>query len=98
MLAATAVVVCALELLGRPANTVPPIVFLSAPPPGASPSVEALALRNPDRIVFVTSTEIFREAQTGDVRQCDKDPIRKIASIIVHEEWHLLHGADERSA
>jgi len=24
--------------------------------------------------------------------------LRKLASILVHEEWHLRHGADERAA
>ena len=28
----------------------------------------------------------------------DMESFRKIASIIIHEEWHLRHGVDERAA
>ena len=90
MATAAAVLVCALNLLGRP---MPPVVLLDVPPPDASGSVEGFVRRNPDTIYLVTSTLVFQDARRGD-----KAALRKIASIIVHEEWHLRHGADERGA
>ena len=90
MATAAAVLVCALNMLGRP---LPPIVLLDVPPADASRSVEGFVRRNPDTIYLVTSTLAFQDARRGD-----KSAQRKIASIIVHEEWHLRHGADERGA
>ncbi len=87
---AAAVLVCVLNLLGRP---MPPIVLLDIRPPDASANAEAFVRRNPDTIYLLTGTAIFRDAQRGD-RQAWK----KLASILVHEEWHLRHGADERAA
>lgn len=97
MTTAMAVVVCALGLLGRSPESLAPIRFLDHPPAGVSGNAEAFAVHDPDTIYFITSSSTFREA--GEHRRCEPlDAIRKIASIIVHEEWHLRHEHDERGA
>ena len=41
---------------------------------------------------------MFREAATVS-HQCGySDAMRKLASILAHEEWHVRHGPDEKSA
>src|SRR3954463_12058622 len=98
MLTAAAVVVCALDLLGRSSGSIAPIRFLDVPPRGASRNVEAFVTRNPDLIYLITSTATFRTAQraVGDLGR--RDACRHMAGVIVHEEWHLRHGADEQGA
>ena len=91
-----AVLVCALGLLGR-SHANAPVVLLPSPPPHASPNVEAFVQRDPDRIYLITSSAAFREASSE--RSPDRhEACRKMASIIVHEEWHLAHGSNEREA
>ena len=97
MLSTAAVVVCALNLLGR-SSAVAPIKFLASPPPGASRNAEAFIVREPATIYLITSTPAFRAASQGDFRYDSREGCQKIASIIVHEEWHLRYGADERGA
>jgi hypothetical protein len=96
MLAAAAVVVCALDLLGR-SHAIAPIQLLPTPPIGQSTNAEAFVRRDPPTIYLITSTEAFRDAQSNSSRD-RLNACRKIASIIVHEEWHLRHGADEEGA
>jgi hypothetical protein len=98
MLTAAAVVVCALDLLGRSPHSTVPIRFLDTPPPGASRNVEAFIMRRPDTIYLITSSEAFRDAARGRGDPRSNDGCRKIASIIVHEEWHLRYGDDEEGA
>jgi hypothetical protein len=93
MLSAAAVLVCALELLGRPASDFPPIVLIDTRPDDVTVTAEAFVRRGPDTIYLMTSTPIFREAQRGR-----DDALKKIASIVVHEEWHIKNGPDERRA
>jgi hypothetical protein len=98
MLSATAVVLCALELLGRPPGSTVPIKFLHSPPPGVSQNAEAFVVRNPDTIYPITSAPAFRDAmRVQDMRE-NLDVFRKVASIIVHEEWHLKNGPNEQGA
>jgi hypothetical protein len=98
MLSAAAVVVCALELLGRTPHSAPHIMFLNSPPPGVSWNAEAFVVRNPDTIYLITSSRVFRDAMSVHNKDENLDAFRKIASIIVHEEWHLKNGPDERGA
>jgi hypothetical protein len=95
---AAAVVVCALALLGRSPNTTVPIVLLDAPPASKSTNVEAFLARDPDTIYLITSSRVFREALLAGDPHANLDAFRKIASIIVHEEWHARNGHDERGA
>ena len=95
---AASVLVCALSMLGRSERHFHPIKFVDAVAPGGSPTAEAFVTRGPDTINVVTTSGVFREA-TRSSRPCsDRAVIAKIASLIVHEEWHLRHGADERGA
>ena len=98
MWSAAAVVVCALDLLGRSAGTFPPITLVDVPPPAASRYVEGFVLPGVDAIHLVTSSPAFRAARMSAQRCGDRHAVRKIASVIVHEEWHLRHGPDERGA
>ena len=87
------VLVCALEMLFRSAATFPPIVLIETRPDDVSAAAEAFVRRNPDTIYVLTSSTTFRWAQAGD-----RSALQKLASILVHEEWHLKHGPDEREA
>lgn len=87
---AAAVLVCVLNLIGRP---LPEIVMLDVRPPDVSRRAEAFVRRNPDTIYLLTDTNVFHDARLGY-----QSALRKLASIIVHEEWHLRHGPDERGA
>src|SRR5690349_9398763 len=98
MLTAAAVVVCALDLLGRSPGSTVSIRFLDAPPRGASPNVEAFVTRDPDTIYLITSAAAFRDAQRGRTTSIRHEGCVKLASVIVHEEWHLKHGDDEEEA
>jgi hypothetical protein len=98
MLTAAAVVACALSMLGRSPDSTVPIRFLDAPPHYASQNVEAFVMRNPDTIYMITSTAAFRDGFRGPGESGFTDACLKIASIIVHEEWHLRYGDDEEGA
>ncbi len=98
MFSAASVVVCALSMLGRSAHTLPPIAFVDAPPPGVSRQADAFVHREPDTIYLVTSAPAFQIAQRARHRCGERLALAKVASIIVHEEWHVRHGADERAA
>ena len=98
MLTAAAVVVCALDLLGRSPGSTVPIKFLAEPPPGGSRNAEGFVTHDPDAIYLITSTPAFRTAQEGPYVQGSRDACRHVASVIVHEEWHLKYGGDEEGA
>lgn len=93
MISAAAVVVCALGLLGRSGPGTVPIKLLDHAPRGSSQFVQGFLTREPDTIYLITSTMHFQDARRGDT-----DALRQIASVIVHEEWHVQHGADEKGA
>ena len=96
MFSAAAVLVCALDALGRSAATLPPIELVEVAPPEASRMVEGFVRPHSGVISLVTTSLTFalaKESHCG-VRYA----VFKLASIIVHEEWHVLHGADERGA
>jgi hypothetical protein len=98
MPSAAAVIACALALLGRADSSMPPIVLVDAPPRHASIQTEAF-VSPPDRHIYiVTSSPVFRDAlATRSV--CSRSiAMKKIASILVHEEWHMLHGTSEEDA
>jgi len=78
MLTAAAVVVCALDLLGRSPRSTVPIRFLSEPPPGASRNAEAFVTHDPDAIYLITSTPAFQTAERGPYSQGSRDACRHI--------------------
>lgn len=93
-----AVLVCALELLGRDASSFPPIQLVDTAPAGASAQVEAYVLPPGDTIYVLTSTPLFQRVLRSRQRCLEREAVRKLASILVHEEWHVRHGRDERGA
>jgi hypothetical protein len=95
---AEAVVVCVLTLLGRSSASFPPIEFVDVRPSDVSPRAEAFVRPDDPRIHLVTSTHYFRRAQRADYRCGELEALRKLASVIVHEEWHIRYGSDEAGA
>ena len=98
MWSAEIVLVCALSALGRAPSTLPPIQLVDTRPPGVSPSAEGFVRTGEHRIYLLTNTPVFRAAQKSDTKCAAFREIRKIASVIVHEEWHLRHPGDEKGA
>jgi len=100
MSVASFVLVCALELMGRSAEQLPPIIIVEHP---ADATVHAVAFvrRGEHAIYIIDSSPVFRAAMDAnrELRGCrELELLRLIASTIAHEEWHLLHGPDERGA
>ena len=95
---AATVLACALSALGRSENRFHPIVFEASVPREASPNAEAFVTRDPARIHLVTSSFAFRHAMASPDYCGRRSSLAKIASMVVHEEWHLRHGADEEGA
>jgi hypothetical protein len=93
MSGASLVLMCALDLLGRSPESLPPIKLVERPIAGASLTVEAYVLSDSPVIYIVTSTPAFRDARCED-----RSSLVKLASIIAHEEWHVRRGTDERGA
>src|SRR5688572_1810115 len=95
------VLMCALDLMGRSPHQFPPIVILDARPPNASMHAAAFVNRGERAIYLIASSAVFRNAieANRNTDQCrGLDGLRLIASIIVHEEWHLERGPDEQQA
>jgi hypothetical protein len=95
---AAAVVVCALALLGKSERNTARIELVDTVPIEASAQAEAYVRQNDKTIYLVTSSPVFRDAMASRSECGDFIALKKIASIIAHEEWHLRHGADERGA
>jgi hypothetical protein len=98
MTPAATVLVCALELLHRSPASLPRIELLDVRPVHASVNAEAFVDPATATIYILTTSAVFRAAQLSETRCGNLDPIRKLASIIVHEEWHVRHGSDEEGA
>lgn len=93
MTAAAAVLVCAIEMLGRSQATMPQIELVSTRPVDVSANADAF-VRDHERIIYiVTASDAFAHARCGSQRS-----MLKLASIIAHEEWHITNGPDERRA
>jgi hypothetical protein len=94
MWSAATVITCALAALGRDASTLPPIELVETRPAGVSKNAEAFTRGTSNVIYLITSSTAFKTAQDNR----DYSAVAKIASVIVHEEWHLRHGLDENGA
>lgn len=100
MSVANFVLTCALTLMGRSAEQLPPIIVVERPA-DATPYAVAFVRSGERAIYLVESSSAFRAAKDANrtLRGCrELELLRLIASAIVHEEWHLLHGPDERGA
>ena len=98
MTPAATVLVCALELLGRSPASFPPIKLLDVRPAHASVNAEAFVESGVHTIYLLTTSEVFRSALKATTRCGNRNALRKLASVIVHEEWHVRHGSDEEGA
>lgn len=101
MSSAAAVVACALFLLGRSERSLPPIELVESPPIEASAQAEAFVRQPYTAIYLVTSSPMFQDAQRSAFNGCsggDMLALKKLASVIAHEAWHVRHGPDERGA
>ena len=95
---AAAVLACALTMLGRSEHRLSPINLVDIAPPGASRNVEAYVTAGSDAINLLTSFPAFREVARARMKCAPREAVAKVASVLVHEEWHLRHGPDERGA
>jgi hypothetical protein len=98
MSSAAAIVACALAILGESERTMPRIALVDVPPIGTSAQVEAFVRQSDRTIYLVTSSQVFREAMSAREECGDRLSVRKLASILAHEEWHIKHGPDEKGA
>jgi hypothetical protein len=99
--AAATVLVCALDLLGRSADRLPAIRILDKPPASVSVNANAFVNVHENVIYLIASAPAFRMARLAQPSpgHCrGSDAVQMVASIIVHEEWHLKNGTDERGA
>jgi len=76
-----------------------PVTLAATPPSSASHGVEAWTSYDTDgrskRIFLYTGSDMFRCARWPlGLRQCRI----RLASVLVHEAWHLEHGQDEEDA
>ena len=93
MTGVSAVLVCAIELMGRSPASLPPIQVVAVPPPGVSANAEAFVRPGSNVIHIIASAPAVRDAK------CENRPsLVRLAAILAHEEWHVRHGPDERAA
>jgi hypothetical protein len=95
---AEAVLVCALALLGRSAESFPPIEFVDAVPSDVSAQADAFVRVNDTRIYVITTSSTFQRLQRARDRCGDLNAARKLASVLIHEETHARHDSDEADA
>jgi hypothetical protein len=92
------VLVCALMLLARGADSLPPIVLLDSRPAEVSINAEGFVRRGEPTIYLLTDTEAFRRARRSPQRCGPTQSLRRIASVVIHEEWHVRNPGDEGGA
>ena len=98
MWSSAVVLACALEVLRLSPDRFFPITLEVITPAGVSRNAEAFATFYPPTIHILTSSAVFREATRANQRCGSREAIAKIASILVHEQWHLNNGAEEYGA
>lgn len=96
------VLVCALDLLGRSAQQLPPIRIVEARPAGVSANADAFVDHREGGVIYlIASAPAFRTARAAQSAPAEcraREALQMVASIIAHEEWHVKHGSDERGA
>ncbi len=97
MWTAASVLACALSVLGRGAD-MPRIELIDVAPPYVSNGAEAFVQRDNLTIYLITSSPVFQTALKSRVGCSASTEMRKLASILAHEAWHVRHGPDEKSA
>ena len=98
---ASMVLMCALDLLGRSQPHLPRIEILDRQPAGVSATAAAFVDLRAGVIYLIASVPPFSVAQSAQSSPATchaPDALKLVASLIVHEAWHLKHGADEKGA
>jgi hypothetical protein len=95
---AETVLVCALTVLHRSVESFPPIEFVANRPQYVSVNADAYVPIGSARIYLITTSRAFIRAQSALYRCGELDALRKIASVLVHEEWHVRNGRVEERA
>jgi hypothetical protein len=98
MFSAASALVCALAMLNRSEASMPPIEILDTAPPYVSVGTEAFVRLNTRTIYIIGSSSVVRDAAGSRGRCGDTVAVKKLASILIHEEWHLTHPGDEQGA
>jgi hypothetical protein len=102
MSSAAAVLLCALDILGRSAENFPTIRVWEQRPGDRGSHVEAFVTQHDRTIHLIADSPAFsaarRSAETNPLRCKPHATFALLASILVHEEWHLLHGDEEDGA
>jgi len=98
MWSAASVLVCAMSVLGRSERSMPPVELIEVVPPDATAGVEAFVRQNTGTIYLITSSPVFRDAANAPMACGESIAVKKLASILAHEEWHVRHGPDEKGA
>jgi len=98
MFSAASALVCALAMLNRSEARMPPIEILDTAPPYVSVGTEAFVRQSTGTIYVIGSSVVVRDASGSRGRCGDSQAVKKLASILVHEEWHIKHPGDERGA
>lgn len=96
MWTAASVLACALSVLGRSEANMPRIELIDTAPPYVSAGAEAYVHHG--TIHVVTSSEVFQTAMASRTGCTSSAAIRKLASILAHEAWHVKNGRDEKGA
>jgi hypothetical protein len=95
---AETVLMCALALLAHGTDELPAIVLLGSRPPEVSKHAEGFVRHGDPHIYLLTDTVSFQHARRAVGRCRALRALRKIASVVVHEAWHVRHPGDESGA
>jgi hypothetical protein len=96
MWTAASVLACALSVLGRSESSMPRIELIDVAPSSVSVGAEAFVQRG--TIYLITSSSVFVTALSARQGCSYSQAMRKLASILAHEDWHVRNGPDERGA
>jgi hypothetical protein len=95
---ADTVLACALMLLNRSVASFPEIELVDGRPGYVSAAAEAYVVDGVGRIYVITTATAFVDARRAVYRCGNLQALRKVASTLIHEEWHVRHGPDEAGA
>lgn len=89
---------CALSLLARGETSLPPISLIEQRPADVSAQAEAFVRAGDHTIFLLTASRVFKQAQRASLPCGEVNALKKLASVIIHEEWHVRHGRGEADA
>jgi hypothetical protein len=98
MWTAASVLACALSVLGRSEAKMPRIELIDVAPSNVSRGAEGFVDRNTGTIYLITSSSVFQTALHARTGCTASTAMKKLASILAHEAWHVRHGPDEKAA